>query len=290
MALQKGEPVACVCTSGSAMLNYYPAVAEAFYQRIPLVVISADRPEKWINQGDGQTIVQKGVYTNHIDGEIALTEEQSKQEVEDAIFQLFSKINHGSQGPLHINVALNEPLYETAEIEHKPIVPFKFKSEITVLSDEEKTWIRDVISDKKVMILVGQKSPDIYFVEQIKQLADDPSFAILVENTANAIFYKWVPCIDRALETLSEDQLAEYAPDVLITFGGAIVSKKIKAYLRKYKPTTHIKVGYDFPEMDTYEALTKSYAMNEGSFVMNLMQIKQGYCRAIMERSGNNVI
>lgn len=276
MALQKGEPVACVCTSGSAMLNYYPAVAEAFYQRIPLVVISADRPEKWINQGDGQTIVQKGVYTNHIDGEIALTEEQSKEDVQQAIYQLFAPMHKGSKGPLHINVALNEPLYETVEVDYVESKAFDYPSETNVLSEEDKQWIREVIADKKVMILVGQMTPNVYFLEQIKQLADDPSFAILVENTANAIFYKWVPCIDRALETLSDEQLEEYAPEVLITFGGAVVSKKIKAYLRKYKPTTHIKVGYDFPEMNTYEALTRSFIMSEGSFVLNLMQIKQG--------------
>ena len=73
MALQRKAPVGIVCTSGSAMLNYYPAVAEAYYQCVPIVVISADRPLEWINHGDGQTIVQSGVYSNHIryEGRIA---------------------------------------------------------------------------------------------------------------------------------------------------------------------------------------------------------------------------
>ena len=59
MALEKKEPVAVLCTSGSAVLNYFPAVAEAYYQSIPLVVISADRPIEWVNHGDGQTIMQE---------------------------------------------------------------------------------------------------------------------------------------------------------------------------------------------------------------------------------------
>jgi len=66
MAQQLKQPVALVCTSGSALLNYYPAIAEAFYSDIPLVVISADRPVERIDIGDGQTIRQKNVYGNHI--------------------------------------------------------------------------------------------------------------------------------------------------------------------------------------------------------------------------------
>jgi 2-succinyl-5-enolpyruvyl-6-hydroxy-3-cyclohexene-1-carboxylate synthase len=66
LAQQLNEPVGVVCTSGSAALNYYPAVAEAYYQCIPLVVITADRPAEWVDQGDGQTIVQREVYKNHI--------------------------------------------------------------------------------------------------------------------------------------------------------------------------------------------------------------------------------
>ncbi len=276
MALQMEEPVACVCTSGSAMLNYYPAVAEAFYQRIPLVVISADRPEIWINQGDGQTIVQKGVYANHIEGEIALTEDLSKDEVESEVYNLFQKISKGTKGPLHINVALEEPLYQTTEVERVKITPFDYNNPTQILSEKDKEWIKNQVTNKKVMILVGQKTPNILFSEQLKQLADDPSFAILVENTANTVFYKWVPCVDRTLEAIPQDQLSDYAPEVLITFGGAVVSKKIKTYLRKYKPETHIKVGYDFPEMNTYNALTRSFVMNEGSFLMQLNQLKQG--------------
>ena len=59
-------PVAILCTSGSAMLNYYPAISEAFYSDIPLIVLSADRPKHLINIGDGQTINQKHVFENHI--------------------------------------------------------------------------------------------------------------------------------------------------------------------------------------------------------------------------------
>lgn len=58
IAQQTGEPVAIVCTSGTALLNYAPAVAEAYYQQLSLIVVSADRPKEWIDQDDSQTIRQ----------------------------------------------------------------------------------------------------------------------------------------------------------------------------------------------------------------------------------------
>ncbi|MBK7753994.1 MAG: hypothetical protein IPI41_15705 [Flavobacteriales bacterium] len=72
MAQQLHAPVALICTSGSAVLNYGPAVAEAFYQRIPLLVITADRPDEWVDQGEGQAIRQHGVLALHMKRSIQL--------------------------------------------------------------------------------------------------------------------------------------------------------------------------------------------------------------------------
>ena len=92
MAQELNETVALCCTSGSACLNYYPAVSEAYYRSIPLLVLSADRPASWINHGDGQTIVQRDVYKNHIMGSLELDEdlfkEKSIQEHQREIAQL----------------------------------------------------------------------------------------------------------------------------------------------------------------------------------------------------------
>ena len=66
LAQQLQRPVALVCTSGSALLNYYPAIAEAYYSDVPLVVLSADRPAHLLEIGDGQTIKQENVFANHI--------------------------------------------------------------------------------------------------------------------------------------------------------------------------------------------------------------------------------
>lgn len=271
IAQETGKPVGIVCTSGSALLNYYPAVAEAYYQRIPLVVISADRPEKWINQGDGQTIVQRGVYTNHIEAEEQLNEEMDPEEVRKRVIGAFEKISRYSKGPIHFNIALEEPLYNTVEIDATLPQKINWERGSHVLDQHDTEIIKKGLTAEKKMILIGQMPKNPYLQELLKTLADDPSFAILVENTSNLVSMKWIHCIDRTLEGMTQEQEKEFAPDLLITLGGAVVSKRIKAYLRKHKPKMHWKIGYDFPEMNTYESLTNSFQISESTFIKMLL-------------------
>ena len=107
IAQQTRKPVALVCTSGSALLNYYPAIAEAFYSNIPLVVISADRPAHLIDVGDGQTIRQENVFENHMLFSANLGGENDRELLEKAFQTAISK-----KGPVHINVPFEDPLYE----------------------------------------------------------------------------------------------------------------------------------------------------------------------------------
>ena len=116
------------------------------------------------------------------------------------------------------------------------------------------------------MIICGQLNPDKVLLEQLKLFAEDTSVVVLVENTSNLVDMCFIHCIDRTLNSISEEELKDFAPDLLITIGGAVVSKKIKAYLRKYSPTEHWKVGYEFPYMDTYQCLSKSFQTDATSF------------------------
>ena len=111
IAQQTLKPVALVCTSGSALLNYYPAIAEAYYSQIPLVVISADRPAHLIDIGDGQTIRQENVFKNHILYSANLKEFDAENSIK-ALSKAFSLLRQ-VKGPIHINAPFNEPLYET---------------------------------------------------------------------------------------------------------------------------------------------------------------------------------
>jgi 2-succinyl-5-enolpyruvyl-6-hydroxy-3-cyclohexene-1-carboxylate synthase len=110
-------------------------------------------------------------------------------------------------------------------------------------------------------------------LKQLKQLSEDTSVAILVENSSNLVDQNFVHCIDRTLNSIKEEELEAFAPDLLITIGGAVVSKRIKAYLRKYKPKHHYKIGFDFPYMDTYQSLTHTYECEPHIFMWTLNQL-----------------
>jgi len=271
MAQQLGKPVGIICTSGSAMLNYYPAVAESYYQRIPLVVISADRPSQWINQGDGQTIVQRGVYTNHIDAECYLEEHEEKNSIREKVLQTFEKISIDMRGPIHFNIALHEPLYNTSIISDLLPEKKRWKKTVNNLQNTDLQTIKSGLTLPKKMILVGQMPKNEAFEELLKILADDVSFAILVENTSNVVSMKWIHCIDRTLQNISHDELTSFAPDLLISFGGMIVSKRIKEFLRNNPPKQHWKIGYDFPDMNTYQALTHSFQISPSIFLQYIL-------------------
>lgn len=260
IALATGAPVGITCTSGSAMLNYYPAIAEAYYQCVPLIVLSADRPEEWVNHGDGQTIVQKGVYTNHTHGEITVPEYLgSDSNIVSDIESLVNKAIGPWKGPVHFNFPFTEPLYNTVEVDRTPAAKISFKEMVpdrSLFSSLEKDW-NDA---NKIMIIVGQMSPDGYTEKLLNDLSQDPSVCILVENTSNVSGFRLSHCIDRSLNLVPDDERSEYEPDLLITIGGAVISKKIKAFLRSIKELNHYRIGFDFPEMDTYRHLKEHIA------------------------------
>ncbi len=274
MAQQLNAPVGVVCTSGSAMLNYYPAVSEAYYQCIPLVVMSADRPKEWVNHGDGQTIVQRGVYTNHIrfQGDVAefVNGHQEETLVKDVI-NAFRIGNGHWKGPIHFNFPLSEPLYGVKEFVAVDLPASVQEEEVEVeIDDDFKTaWE----SSTRKMILCGQMNPDPVVQHLLVELSDDSSVAVLVENTSNIQHQRFVHCIDRTLSAITPEVIARYQPEVLITLGGAIISKRIKKFLRDADVKVHCRVGHAFPEMDTYRKLTHSIEQKPSLFLKSLSQL-----------------
>ncbi len=238
MAQQLQKPVAIVCTSGSALLNYYPAVAESFYSNIPLVVISADRPEHLIEIGDGQTINQKYVFKNHILKTVNLNPEseflESKNDIDEAILSI-----KNNKGPIHINVPFDEPLYETED----KMLSFKkisFKKEENRISISEIEKYSDIWNKApKKMILVGEHFPSKQLQNHLENISKDPSVLILVENTANVSHSNFINSIDKLIFPLEDAELEQFRPDIILTLGGMIVSKKIKHHLRKFQPKFH---------------------------------------------------
>ncbi|NIJ46500.1 2-succinyl-5-enolpyruvyl-6-hydroxy-3-cyclohexene-1-carboxylate synthase [Wenyingzhuangia heitensis] len=271
MAQKKQKATAVVCTSGSALLNYYPAVSEAFYSNIPLLVISADRPKYLIDVGDGQTIRQTGVFKNHILFEANLVEMQSEvdREINKELVYKAIKIANTQKGPVHINVPFDEPLYDLVsdmleypleKIEEEQVLtetPLKVK-ELEVFAD---TWNKAA----KKIVLVGVHQPSELLQTQINHLLKDPSVLVFTETNSNINSKNTINSIDQFLAGLSEEEKEFYQPDILLTIGGLVVSKRIKQYLRALQPKEHWAIhattGYD-----TFFALTHHFKISTELF------------------------
>lgn len=276
IAQQTRKPVAVVCTSGSALLNYYPALAEAFYSQIPFVVLSADRPLNKIDIGDGQTIRQQNVFSNHILYNANLTEEASEENNRKICEAL--DISVLKKGPVHINAPFEEPLYETTNVINKTnITTLTNDTGVVNSSDSYKnSWS----SYQKKLVLVGTNYPDEIDSEVIEKLAQDPSVVVMSETTSNLHHEKFVNKIDVLITPFSEENFKAFQPDLLLTFGGMIVSKRIKAFLRKYKPQQHWHID-KLRAYDTFGCLTQHIQENPNDFLKKTLsettQIQSNY-------------
>jgi 2-succinyl-5-enolpyruvyl-6-hydroxy-3-cyclohexene-1-carboxylate synthase len=224
-----GEPCAVVCTSGSALVNLHPAAAEAYYQKKPLLIISADRPRAWIGQLDGQTLPQaealKGMvrYTADLpevhDGESAWF---CNRLINESLLLLKKE-----KLPVHINVPITEPFFE---------FPVEKLPEVRVTEEIVPQELAGRIGEgKKIWIVVGQEvTGEEAGFRSLAALGE--KFPVIAEHLANLPAGTYVPNIDLVLSLLSEEEKERIAPDAVVYFGGHIVSKQLKRFIRARKP------------------------------------------------------
>ncbi|XOD67316.1 MAG: 2-succinyl-5-enolpyruvyl-6-hydroxy-3-cyclohexene-1-carboxylic-acid synthase [Flavobacteriales bacterium Tduv] len=263
MAQSLKNPVAINCTSGSALTNYHPAITEAFYQDIPLIIITADRPKEFIDLFEGQTIRQENFFQAHTVKSVQLTED----EIEKGLWHNERLINEAlneallKQKPVHINVPLSEPLYDTINrLQTQPkIIDIPGTTPLIdkkTLENHKKIWNWS----KKKMILVGQNNPSQRLKKALEDLTQDPSIIILTETLANVHHRNFIPHIDRMIFPMKEQEWNNFQPEILLTVGKNIISKKIKDLLKitSYLHHWHVEPIREH-NPDTYQHLTSHW-------------------------------
>jgi len=308
IAQKTEKPVILLCTSGSALLNYSPSVAEAFFSEIPLIILSADRPKYKINIGDGQTINQLNVFGKNILSSDELIQDvthqtqtilgSNKQKLlppnldNKALGKLQLKIQSFNEEvlnnrinasillkkPVHINVPFEEPLYnfiKTPTISLQNKVKKKTKK-LTKFNLEE---YNNVISqNSKILVLVGTSKPSCLSVEVITKIKNNSNIVVLTESTSNLHDNSFFGNIDQLIAPIellkTRDNLFEnLKPELLITIGGMIISKKIKDFLRKHSPSLHLHVGENEAK-DTYFKGLKHIDISPNLFFNNVLPKK----------------
>ena len=271
MAKSLKKPVAITCTSGSAAANYYPAITEAFYQNTPLLILTADRPSDYVDIFDGQTIRQKDLYQQHSYGDFQLWEDE-KENADEENFSIIKKAIElciEEQGPVHINIPLAEPLYQL--VSEQPKYPNVEKTIQKKNYELPSNLIADWNTAKRILILVGTRDYSEELEMQLSQLVKNHSVVVLKEANSNLRHDKFFAHIDRYIFNFEEADFQNYAPDLLITIGQNVVSKKIKQFLRKAKPKNHWHI-HEVWHPDTFFSLTEKIETKPEQFFGKLLK------------------
>ena len=284
IAQQTQRTVVLVCTSGSAAYNYTPAVAEAFYQQIPLLLLTADRPPEWIGQQDGQTIQQNNIYGNHVKASYTLPSDYNHP---DAIWHceriLSEAINASQQepkGPVHVNVPLREPLYKEAEgeitfgQEVKTISIAKTKTELT-----EESWQQlkaELNKADRILILAGQQNYNPNYLRLVHSIVNESGIPVIAGILANLNEEdEVIRSADGILLSIKPEEAELLKPELLITFGSSILSKPLKNFLRKHKPKQHWHIQENGMVADSLQSLTTILPVRSVYFLHKLKEIKK---------------
>ncbi len=278
LAKSSNSPVALVCTSGTATAEFYPAIIEAYQQRVPLIVCTADRPPELLDVGANQTINQNNLYKNHIRWfvDLGLPEPTTrrfkhiKSTARRAVYESFVR----SRGPVHLNFPFRkpfEPEFHTDEIE-KDVIDFAKKNgdkkkdfveaeETKNVKDEKwfKQITSQILSIENGLIIVGPENYTPHFPQNIARLAAKLGYPILADGCSNIRFGKHdkrliISNFDAFLR--SESFAKKIRPDFILHFGRTITSKALDTFLEKCSAPRYMINDYG----DWFDPSNKSLA------------------------------
>lgn len=274
LALATHRAVVVCCTSGTAVANLHPAVAEAYYQGVPLIVLSADRPERWIGQWAGQTLPQPELFGSLVRKAVHLPEPHTEEErwycnrlINEALLAALAPL----PGPVQINVPISDPgvsLLPPTLAEHTPgssdrrpigMQPGRCIQQLypcRIDAQAVEPLLQRLVTFERKMILVGQESWSAAtstgetFPQSLRE-----QFLCIGESLSNSPVS--ICSLDALLASLSEADRRALQPDLLITLGGHIVSNKMKQYLRTYPPRETWHLSPDPTVVDLFCSLTE---------------------------------
>ncbi len=275
MALGSRRPVVIVSTSGSAVYNLAPAVAEAYYQHVALVLFTADRPPEWTDQWDGQTIRQDHIYGDHVKGFFKLPTDldnaESAWQVERMVSKAVNLSSHPAAGPVHINCPFREPFYPTKEEQFVPSPNVKVvSSEIGRPGAQSLNWkalTGDWNQSQSKLIVMGQNPADTELSKAISLFSEKYKLPVVADILSNQILGANRILLYDSFLIQANGQAHQFRPNLLITLGKSVVSKNLKLLLRNLPPEHHWHIG-EYPEFaDPFKSLTRSISASPVGFL-----------------------
>ena len=253
IAMVSQRPVALVCTSGTALYNYAPALAEAYYQKIPLIAISADRPEQWIGQDDSQTMIQPGALREIVKKSFDIPPcgamstlsacEKFKTDCEwfvhRTFIDAFYTATSGIPGPVHVNMQFAVPFNKTTEYaEGNPRIIINEPNDASLPPHRLKE-IANYLIDKRILLVAGFMAADNKTNKAVSAFASLPNVSVIAEPLSNLHLNIANRPAFPMLSRMTDVEKLELRPDIIITIGGALVSAEIKKFLRNCEGAEH---------------------------------------------------
>ena len=275
MAQQSKKPTVVICTSGTAVYNLAPAVAEAYFSRTPLVIFTADRPNEWIAQQDGQTIHQNDIFGKHVKKSYSLPQEYEHSDIKWSINRIVNEaINISLQepkGPVHLNIPFREPLYPQTDEQisySEDIRIIEDHSCALHLTDDQKEFIKESWDQyNNVLIVSGQREFDHNIIDALTGFFKVHNVPIVSDIISNSFTIpKMVKHSDVFLGQCSDAVKKTLKPDLLITFGGSVISKNLKLFLRQYRSKEHWHIQPGGEVADTFQSITHVFNTTADSF------------------------
>ncbi len=275
LAQEKKEPVACICTSGTAVSNFLPGITEAFYQNVPLVAITADKNTYFLEQLETQKINQMGIFENVCKKCVNLPDVHNSMDewlcgrlINEALLAL----SHHGTGPVQINI----PIMGDVLVYTEPTLPDVKKIDIVDYSTDKDTWEkqkRKLHSSKKILAIVGQNvNADAQLIEKMEKAAKQLGIVFSVENLSNVEFdgcLHTYPLTEMQKNNLSKDLV----PDLVISFGNNVSSYLIKSFLRaNHANIEHWEVDPMGRIRDTYMCLTAVFECTPEYFFDKILE------------------
>ncbi len=287
IAQQTNKPVVLICTSGSAAYNYAPAIAEAYFQRIPLLVFTADRPPEWIDQFDGQTIRQTNIYGKHVKESYTLPVDLSHQDAvwhtERTISEAINLSKTYPAAPVHINAPFREPFYPPVrKIDEENVNDF-YENEIKY--DIDVKIIEQIHSRPKIRTQDWEELLEVWNRTEEKLIVggqmryNERLVSVLngLEVTVVADIISNLHTIKNSIQhqdvfLMNRESLEELRPELLITFGKSVISKNLKKFLREYPAIEHWHIQPAGIAADTFQSLTKVIPLNPSYFFRKVLE------------------
>ncbi|MEO6283687.1 MAG: 2-succinyl-5-enolpyruvyl-6-hydroxy-3-cyclohexene-1-carboxylic-acid synthase [Dyadobacter sp.] len=278
IAQQTGVPVVLICTSGSAAYNFAPAVSEAFFQQIPLLVLTADRPKEWLHQYDGQTIYQSEIYGKHVKRSFELSPDYAHTDVQWAINRITNEaLNVAGTvplGPVHINVPIREPFYPKESDEFRPSEHIRIiqrqQSEAGLSSEVWHQLLDEWDDSRRILIAGGQQKSNAELSQILGRITEEWDIPVVGDCITNlGVNDQFIRHQDLFL---GSENNAELRPYLLVTFGLSFISKELKQFLRKNPPLRHWHISEDVFLTDAMQSMTRQIAVSPEYFFKNIYE------------------